>query len=164
MLEGIEYRVDRTKTRQAVRSYFAVYRQYKVLLDMDMEPHREPTVVKGYEKAMDPDLIRVPYSTGGSGMSLGSAMGTREDRDRKWFVENVERKVSYLPDYQRDIIRHQYMGKETPGRESKLPSDTETFDYLRRQQWYVSERYYDEEKSKAIMTLAEAFRIMQHAE
>lgn len=153
--------VDRTRTRQAVRAYFAVYRQYKLLLEMDLEPHREPVVaLKGYEKAMDPNLIRAPYAVGGGGMRLDD-METREDCERRRFVENVERKVGRLPDYQRDIIRHQYMGKETPGRGSKLPSDVETFEYLRSQGYYVSERYYDEEKSKAILTLAEAFRIVQ---
>ena len=154
--------VDRTKTRQAVRAYFAVYRKYKLLLEMDMEPHPEPVkALPGYKNAVDPDLIRGNRVHPGIPRSFDTPMESPEDARRRAFVEDVERRVNHLPPYQRDIIRYQYMGRETPGRESRLPSDTETYQYLRSQGWYVSERYYDEEKQKAIMTLAAAFRIEQ---
>lgn len=161
-------KVDRTKTRQMVRAYFELYRSYKLLLAMDngFEPHREPMkALSGYKNAMDPNLIHAPYSFGSGprgGGFMEDGMETREDRERVEFVRNVERKVSALHDYQRDIIRHQFMQRETPGKETKLPSDVESHQYLRSTGWYVSERYYDEEKAKAIQTLAEAFRIVQY--
>lgn len=158
-------KVDRTKTRQAVRAYFAVYRRYKLLLEMEMEPHPQPVkALPGYEKAMDPNLIRSNRVFPGLPRMIGNSMESPEDARRRAFVEDVERKVNHLPPYQRDIIRYQYMGKETPGEDGRLPSDTQTYQYLYEQGWRVSERYYDEEKQKAIMTLAEAFRIVQYEE
>ncbi|WDL97815.1 hypothetical protein [Alicyclobacillus sp. ALC3] len=166
-------RVDRTATRRAVRAYFGVYRQKRLRLSMDIVPHAEPSKARrGYEDAMDPDDIHVSrvYSSaprGGSTVVRPEADGTwrvvtEQDRRDRAFCEDVERRVDHLPAYQRDIITHQYMTPDTPGsRDGRRPSDIATHRHLRDSGWYVGETYYQEEKAKAVLTLAEAFRIVQ---
>lgn len=118
--------------------------------------------LKGYANAAEPTLIHGSgFKEHDAPMGYGNREGIATQRENQMasFVEDVDRKVKRLPHFQRDIIQNQYMQPERPGYASRLPSDTETHQYLRTQQWYVSERYYDEEKAKAIMTLAEVFRI-----
>lgn len=153
--------VDKTATRQAVRAWFGVYRQYKLLLSMDFEPHSPPMAPhKGYEDAMDPDLIRAPYAVGDGLGASGERMETPEDRHRKWFCRRTEYVVGKLPEYQGAIIEACYMHQH------ERPSDLEVWCTLCEQnaRWRYSERYYDEQKAIALMTLGEAFRLVQYAE
>lgn len=153
-------KIDRTKTRQAVRAYFAVYRKYKLLLEMDFRPFETDIdyALPGYENAVNPDSIH------------GNSFGSREprlqgegesprDRKMRLFCLDVEYKVSKLPKYQAAIIRRLYMSGDP------VPTDREVYTTLYDESgYYVSERYYHEQKAKAIMTLAAAFRIEQYQE
>lgn len=157
-------KIDKTATRQAIRVYFAVYRKFKLLLAMEFETHsEEPHALKGFEKAMDPGLIRAPYSMGGGGLNSylsSNSMETPQDAYRQRFVDDVEYKVKKLRPYQRGIIEELYMRRE--GDERTM--DADVFESLRASnpKWNYSERYYDEQKAIAIFTLAEAFRIIQY--
>lgn len=151
--------LDKTKTRQLVRAYFELYRQYRWLLEMDMEPHRaEPKARPGYENAMDPRFIHANrvHPDGPSGPI--EDMETTADEMRRRFCQRVEHRVHRLKDYQRDIIQHHYMYKYDVGQ----PTDDETYMALKKQGWYVGKRYYEQEKAKAVMLMAAAFRIEQY--
>lgn len=153
--------LDKTKTRQLVRAYFELYRQYKWLLSMDVEPHREePKARPGYENAMDPRFIhgnRV-HPDGPSGPL--EDMESTADQLRIQFCNRVQQRVRRLKDYQRDIIEHHYMYRY----DESQPTDDETYMALYRQGWYVGKRYYEQQKAKAIMLMAAAFRIEQYRE
>ncbi|GEO27041.1 hypothetical protein AAC03nite_28260 [Alicyclobacillus acidoterrestris] len=142
-----EKRIDKTKTRQAVRAYFAVYRKFVFLLEAGTVPREELRPVPGYEDAADPDSIHAPgFNPGGVKVIDGKL------RYMAWFVQDVQRTVRRLPKYQRDIMFKQYMGRE------QLTND-ETYQALVDDKWYVSRRYFDENKTEAMDLLAEVWSL-----
>lgn len=87
---------DRRKTRRAVRAYYAVYRKYKLLLEMDVVPLPQKLAPQqGYARAVDPDIIRSRFFD--SREPKGDVGESSRERNIKWFVRDVEYKVSELP-------------------------------------------------------------------
>ncbi|WP_067924830.1 hypothetical protein [Alicyclobacillus shizuokensis] len=158
-------KVDKTRTRQMVREYFRLYRYRKRLLEADMEERpQERKPLPGYEHAADPRTIRPP----GFGPSEPRGLypdieDDPKDRERRRFCREVERAVDALPEYQAQIMRKLYMGHE-PSPRNPAPTDLQVWRELYEAGWYVSERYYDEQKAQAIFRLAETWGITQYVE
>ena len=160
MLLGLPV-LDKTKTRQLVRAYFELYRQYKWLLSMDMEPHQEqPRAKPGYENAMDPRFIHSNRVSPDVPSGPLEDMVSTADQLRQQFCQRVEQRVRRLKDYQHEIVEHHYMYHYA----EQQPTDDETHLALYNRGWYVGKRYYEQEKSKAIMLMAAAFRIEKYRE
>jgi hypothetical protein len=154
-------KVDKTRTRQMVRHYFKLYRYRKRLLELDMEERpAERRPLPGYEKAAD-RTIRVPYPMVKTPSLPPDIDDDPKDRQRRRFVAEVERAVHSLPEYQEAIIRKLYMEHE-PSPTNPAPTDTEVWRALYEDGYYVSERYYDEQKAEAIFWLAEVWGITQY--
>lgn len=147
--------LNRTETRRNLAKIFLVYRRYKVLLKMQQPPDVVKVIhpaARGYENAMDPDLIRAPSPSGG-GPPIGS-----EDRHTAWmrhFCADVEHTVEKLPSRpKREIVKRRFMSLEEP-----LPTDTEVWLSLRKDGMAMSERTYDTIKGEALALLAAAFQV-----
>jgi hypothetical protein len=156
-------KVDKTRTRQMVRHYFRLYRYRKRMLELDMEertPERKP--MPGYERAADPRTIRASgYAASRAPHLSPDIEDDPKDQERRRFVAEVERAVRSLPEYQEAIIRKLYMEHEPSPLHPAL-TDVQVWRELYEAGWYVSERYYDEQKAEAIFRLAETWGITQY--
>jgi hypothetical protein len=137
-----------------------VYRLCKTLLEHEMVPHGTPRPpLRGYEKAIDPDLIKTirVFSSGPSRLSL--PMLTPEESEWRRFVWRVDQVVNRkLSKYQRRIIRLRYLGKEP------LPADREVYNTLYESGWYESWSHFRRQKSRALATLSVALGVIASVE
>lgn len=150
--------LNRTETRRNLAKIFALYRRCKLILIMQLEPdieQMESNAVAGYENAMDPDLVRIPYRVT-SGIPAG--WGTRtidHTSELRRFVRWVESKVNRLPRTKSEIIKRRFLTLDEP-----LPSDTEVWFSLDHDGIaYISTRKYERMKAEALMILGSAFGV-----
>lgn len=147
--------VDRKKSRQAVYAYFKVYRRYKWLLSLGETPTaKRRAALPGYEDAAEPDRIRRSTVKPSSPMERSIDVVTKEDR-MKMFCDQLDRVLNKLHPYQRDIIRHRFLGPLP----DELPTDYTVWQTLRADGWYVGETYYGEQKREAVSLLAAALGV-----
>jgi hypothetical protein len=140
--------LNKAKSREAVQAYFAVYRKFVVLVQSGSVPQEVLEPVAGYEDAADPDAIHAPgFSFGGGIKNLDGKL-----RYMAWFIRDVKHTVRLLPDFQRDIMTAQFMGKEQMRNEDAYKALVEL-------KWYVSERHYREQKYLALDLLATAWQL-----
>lgn len=105
----------------------------------------------GYENAGDPDNIHAPgFSFSGSPIQAIDGKLVYMD----WFVKDTKHVVSRLPNYQRDIVRKQFMGKEQL-------SNEDAYNGLYKDGWFVSFRHFGAQKAEAMDALADALYLQK---
>jgi len=149
---------DVKRTRQALYAYLAVYRRYRQQLSQGWSPKLKPPL-PGYEKAMDPDLIRR------QGPKLGVGSGMTPEEFKEAFVTRVERKVDRLPPYGREVITRRLLTLRSGYRSiHDLRSDTEVLEDMQRAGWASERAYYERQKAEAIQMLAEMLHVAVYSD
>jgi len=152
MMLGIP-QADVKRTRRALYAYLAVYRRYRQQLAQGWSPKLKPPL-PGFEKAMDPDLIRK------SGQKIGGTSMSPEEF-RQAFCERVERKVDKLPPFGREIVKRKFLSpRQGYLKLNDLPSDTEVFLDMKSTGWHAEARYYEAQKAEAVQMLAEMLNLV----
>jgi hypothetical protein len=149
--------LNRTETRRNLAKIFALYRRCRIILSMQIIPDTdrlEREAIPGYENAMDPDLVHVPYRVSGGSPSGFSPSRPDHTHEMIAFVKDVHYKVGRLPRLMREIVYRRFLVLDDP-----LPSDTEVWYSMREDGMAIGTRTYERLKAYALSTLAAAWGV-----